>query len=88
MILAKSRGSAISDPQLEVLKIATHNGAKSLGILDDVGTVAVGKRADLILLREDPSKDISATRTIERVMQGGRLLDSAVLLSGGSPGSG
>ena len=62
-------------PPLEVLTIATHNGAKSLGILDEVGTIAPGKRADLVLLRDDPSLDISATRTIQWVMQGGRLLD-------------
>jgi len=59
---------------LDVLSIATRNGAQSLGILSDVGTVAVGKSADLVALRADPTKDIRNTRRIAWVMQGGRVL--------------
>ncbi|GMV07263.1 MAG: amidohydrolase [Gemmatimonadota bacterium] len=60
-------------PPLDVLGIATRNGARILGIDDDSGTVEVGKRADLVLLREDPLRDISATRSIEWVMKGGEI---------------
>jgi imidazolonepropionase-like amidohydrolase len=61
-------------PPLAVLSIATRNGAQSLGILSDVGTVTVGKTADLVALTADPTRDIRNTRRIAWVMQGGALL--------------
>jgi imidazolonepropionase-like amidohydrolase len=67
-------------PQLEVLRIATANGAQALGLLDEVGTVEAGKRADLLVLGADPTEHIRNTRRIELVIQGGRLLDPAELL--------
>jgi imidazolonepropionase-like amidohydrolase len=45
-------------PPIEVLKIATRNGAKALGILDEVGTIETGKRADMVILSADPTQDI------------------------------
>jgi beta-lactamase class D/imidazolonepropionase-like amidohydrolase len=62
-------------PPLEVLTIATRNGAEVLGLLDETGTVEPGKRADLLVLAADPSLDIRNTRTIELVIQGGRLVE-------------
>ena len=59
-------------PALQVLKMATRNGAEALGVLDSLGAVAVGKRADLVLLSADPVTDIRNTRRIELVMRGGR----------------
>jgi imidazolonepropionase-like amidohydrolase len=64
---------------LEVLSIATRNGAQSLGILSDVGTVAVGKHADLVALRADPTKDIRNTRRIAWVMQRGKVLPQELM---------
>ena len=61
-------------PPLEVLRLATRNGAEALGISNEVGTIAVGKRADLVLLETDPVADIRNTRRIVWVMQGGRIL--------------
>ncbi|MGQ0640469.1 MAG: amidohydrolase family protein [Gemmatimonadaceae bacterium] len=61
-------------PPLTVLSIATRNGAQSLGILSDVGTISVGKVADLVALTADPTTDIRNTRRIAWVMQGGALL--------------
>ena len=58
-------------PALEVLTIATRNGAEALGILDEVGTIEKGKRADLVILSADPLKDIRNTRAIEAVYLGG-----------------
>lgn len=46
---------------------------------DDIGTIAVGKRADLVLLAADPLADIEASRQIEGVMLGGRFFDRAEL---------
>jgi hypothetical protein len=57
---------------LDVLTIATRNGAESLGLLRDIGTIEVGKRADMILLDKDPTVDIRNTRTIAWVIQSGR----------------
>lgn len=67
---------------LEVLKIATHNGAKVMGLLDETGTVEAGKWADMVLLRADPVTDISNSREIEWVMQSGRIHRPAELLAG------
>jgi imidazolonepropionase-like amidohydrolase len=52
----------------EVLKTATYNPAEFLGQLDKLGTVEVGKEADLILLSENPLEDIKNTRTLEGTM--------------------
>lgn len=65
---------------LEVLTIATRNGAESLGILKDEGTVSVGKRADLIVVDQDPTKDIRNTRAISLVIARGRVLRPSELL--------
>jgi imidazolonepropionase-like amidohydrolase len=59
-------------PPLEVLTLATRNGARALGLEAEVGTLAVGKRADAILLDADPVADIRNTRRISRVFQDGR----------------
>lgn len=52
---------------LAVLRIATYNGALTLGLGDELGTVEAGKRADLLILRADPTRDIRQTRSIVRV---------------------
>ncbi|MFZ5439679.1 MAG: amidohydrolase family protein [Myxococcota bacterium] len=38
----------------DLLRIATVNGARTLGLEAETGTVAPGKRADLVVLDEDP----------------------------------
>jgi len=58
----------------DVLRSATLEPARFLGIADTSGSVAVGKRADLVLLDADPSKDIGNTRRIRAVVLDGRLL--------------
>ena len=65
---------------LEVLTIATRNGAESLGVLKDVGTVSVGKRADLIIVDRDPTKDIRNTRAISLIIARGRVVRPSELL--------
>ena len=62
-------------PPLAVLKIATHDAADWLGVLDTVGTVETGKRADLVVIDGNPLDDIRNTRTISRVYLGGREID-------------
>ena len=55
---------------LEIILAATALPARYFG-LDDRGTIEPGKRADLILIEEDPLADIRATRSILRVWCGG-----------------
>jgi imidazolonepropionase-like amidohydrolase len=59
---------------LAALQTATRNPARFLQE-KDLGTVEVGKLADLVLLDADPLKDIGNTRSIAAVILGGRLLD-------------
>ncbi|MHB1328957.1 MAG: amidohydrolase family protein, partial [Gemmatimonadales bacterium] len=69
-------------PPREVLRMATRNGAEALGLLDQTGTVEVGKRADLVLLEADPEASIANTRAIAWVMQGGQRWSPDELLAG------
>ena len=45
---------------VEAIRAATEGGARSLGILDEVGTIAAGKVADLLVLSKDPLADPAA----------------------------
>ena len=56
---------------LQAIQVATQRAAELLG-LDDRGVLANGKRADFIVLSDDPSNDIEATTHIEAVWQRGR----------------
>ena len=58
-------------PPLEVIKMATLNGAQAIGIAKDRGTIAVGKRADLIVIKGDPSTNIKDIYNIETVFKKG-----------------
>jgi hypothetical protein len=55
----------------EALQVATWNGAKYTGLLDQLGSIERGKRADLILIDGNPTQDISAIRKISLVMKDG-----------------
>ena len=68
-------------PPLDVLRIATVNGATALGIDDEIGTVEVGKRANLVVLAANPLEDIGNTRSIEWVLQGGTMIKPDVMLA-------
>lgn len=64
-------------PPIEIIKMATHNAADLLGILDETGTLETGKMADMILLSENPLKDITALGDRERtklVMRYGKIM--------------
>ncbi len=75
--------------RMEALKAATvtprdyfrslPNGGSGLGWKADFGVVETGARADLILLNEDPSRDLAALKTLETVIAAGRVYDRAAL---------
>ena len=49
-------------------------GGRALGLDGDIGTIAPGRRADLVLLAEDPLADIRALRQSEMVFRDGHLV--------------
>jgi hypothetical protein len=68
----------------DALATGTKNFARYLNVLDEVGTVTAGKRADLLLLDNNPLEDITNIKRRAGVMIGGRWfsredLDDALL---------
>jgi imidazolonepropionase-like amidohydrolase len=57
----------------DIIVVATRNGARTMGRLLDFGTLEQGKLADLVVLAEDPRKDVRAFRSLTHVMRAGRL---------------
>lgn len=64
---------------IDALRAATIMPATSLGYSKDVGSLEVGKLADLLVLDADPTKDIRNTEKLHRVMLGGRMYDPLTL---------
>jgi imidazolonepropionase-like amidohydrolase len=56
---------------LEAIHIATENGARYLGEEKTIGTIAVGKQADLVVVRGDPSTKIADIENVELVFKDG-----------------
>lgn len=64
---------------LQALQTATLRPAEFLGRSGDMGTVEVGKVADLVLLDGDPTKDLRSLSRISGVFSQGRWMDRAAL---------
>ncbi|HET7457184.1 MAG TPA: amidohydrolase family protein, partial [Gemmatimonadaceae bacterium] len=64
---------------LEAIKVATLNAAQYMGRADRVGSIAAGKRADLVVVRGDPSRTIADVEHVETVFKDGVGYDSAKL---------
>ena len=65
---------------LQVLRSATVNGAKAMGLERDLGTVEPGKLADLVLLDADPLADVANLSRVRTVMKDGRVFDARELV--------
>lgn len=63
----------------EVLRAATIHGAEYIGMGDDLGSIEVGKLADLILLENNPLEDIKNTENVTHTMVNGRLYDTSTM---------
>ena len=66
---------------LEAITISTLNGARYLGRDKSIGSIAVGKQADLVVLNGDPSTTIADLRNVELVFRHGIGFDPAKLIA-------
>jgi predicted amidohydrolase YtcJ len=60
-------------PPMDVILSATRIPAEMMGIQNQIGTVEVGKWADLIVVRDDPLKDLSALRSLMWTIKDGEV---------------
>jgi imidazolonepropionase-like amidohydrolase len=65
---------------LEVLRAATVNGARALGMQHELGVIAPGRLADLVILDRDPLDDVGNLSSIYRIVKDGRVYDPERLL--------
>ncbi|MFL5613965.1 MAG: amidohydrolase family protein [Gemmatimonadaceae bacterium] len=65
---------------LEAIRIGTLNGATYLGRAQQVGSIALGKQADLVVVTGDPSRRISDVRNVQLVFKQGVGYDPAKLI--------
>jgi imidazolonepropionase-like amidohydrolase len=61
----------------DVLKAATINGARYLGLDKDIGSLEVGKLADVIVIDGNPLVDIRVSEKVTHTMVNGRLYDAS-----------
>jgi imidazolonepropionase-like amidohydrolase len=64
----------------QAIHAGTGGAARILGADKDLGTIEVGKWADLIILNADPLADIRNTRRIWQVVHNGQMVDRAAIL--------
>lgn len=63
----------------DLLRVATIYGAEAIGLAEDIGSLEVGKLADILVLDADPLANIRNTNSIRFVMKGGRMYDASTL---------
>ena len=71
----------IGIPPAAALKIATINGARAMGVSDKLGTLEVGKLADLFVIGGNPLTNITNTRNVHLVVKSGLIYDPRSLLA-------
>jgi imidazolonepropionase-like amidohydrolase len=69
---------------MDVLRAATINPAKSLGLDAELGSLEPGKLADLVVLDRNPLQDLRGTDSVSLVMLNGRLYDRDLNEVGGA----
>ncbi|HEY0371370.1 MAG TPA: amidohydrolase family protein [Thermoanaerobaculia bacterium] len=66
-------------PPMQVLRVATINGARYLAMDKDIGSLEAGKLADLIVLDRNPLENIQNTHSVRYTVVNGRVYDSATM---------
>ena len=66
-------------PPHDALRVATLLGAEALGLEGDLGSLEVGKLADLVVLDGNPLENIRNSNTVRYVMQNGRMFEGSTL---------
>jgi imidazolonepropionase-like amidohydrolase len=69
---------------LEALRAATLDGARYLGLDHEIGSIEVGKLADLVVLDRNPLEDIRGSEAVSMVMLNGRVYGAATMNEIGS----
>jgi len=63
----------------EILRAATIVGSDIIGRADSIGSLDVGKYADMLILEKNPLEDIANTLSIQQVIKNGRIYDGETL---------
>ena len=78
--MALNQPAAAGINPLDIIHIATYNGAKALGSQDKIGSIAAGKNADLVVVKGNPAQKIDDIENVEIVFKDGVGYDSAKLI--------
>ena len=76
MMLLKKAGLT----NIKILKSATIDAAENLGMLDEIGSIEVGKRAEFLVTQSNPLEDITTLSTPLGVTQGVYFYDSEAIV--------
>jgi imidazolonepropionase-like amidohydrolase len=68
-------------PTMSVIQAATINAARALGLENRLGSIDIGKEADILIINGDPISDIRNLRNIELVLKEGVIYDPIILLN-------